>query len=236
MTLFVQAAREGVSMSELVTLDRPEDGVAVITMMRPEKKNALSTALRDAISDALDQTAADQGVRVVVLTGAGEVFSAGFDLTEFQNADPDFQRDLWASSDRFHSTVLRFPLPIIAAVNGPALAGGFDLAVMCDLRVVADTARFAHVEYAWTEVVYRPLRELVGGSLARELTLTGRNVDAAEAHRIGLANQVVVAAEVMPRAVEMAMAVAAMPREIALRSKAKIIAATGIGSGPTLAL
>lgn len=223
-------------MSELLRVDRPADGVAVVTMERAEKKNALSVALREAIADALDTLAADDSVRTVVLTGAGTVFSAGFDLTEFQNPDPEFQRVLWASSDRFHSTVLRFPLPLVAAVNGPALAGGFDLAVMCDLRVVADTARFAHVEYAWTEVVYRPLRELVGGSLARELTLTGRSVDAEEAHRIGLANVVAPAAEVVDRAVEMATTMAAMPREIALKAKAKLIAAAGIADGPTLSL
>jgi enoyl-CoA hydratase/carnithine racemase len=223
-------------MSELVTIDRPADGVAVVTMRRSEKKNALSIALRDDVADALDALAGDDTVRSVVLTGDGPVFSAGFDLTEFQEPDPAFQRRLWASSDRFHSTVLRFPLPLVAAVNGPALAGGFDLAVMCDLRVVADTARFAHVEYAWTEVVYRPLRELVGGSLARELTLTGRNVDAQEAHRIGLANAVVPAEHVVVRAVEMAIAVAAMPRDVAIRSKAKIIRAAGIDDGPTLEL
>jgi enoyl-CoA hydratase len=223
-------------MSALVTIDRPFDGVAVVTMRRSDKKNALSIALRDAIADELDELAADDTVRAVVLTGDGPVFSAGFDLKEFQEPDPELQRRLWASSDRFHSTVLRFPLPIVAAVNGPALAGGFDLAVMCDLRVVADTARFAHVEYAWTEVVYRPLRELVGGSLARELTLTGRNVDAEEAHRIGLANAVVPVDQVVPRAVEMATAIAAMPRDIALRSKAKIIRSAGIDGGSTLEL
>lgn len=222
-------------MSELVTVDRPTDGVALVTMRRAEKKNALSTALRDAIADAFDELASDDSVRAVVLTGDGTVFSAGFDLTEFQDPDPAFQERLWASSDRFHSTVLRFPLPLVAAVNGPALAGGFDLAVMCDLRVVADTARFAHVEYAWTEVVYRPLRELVGGSLARELTLTGRSVDAHEAARIGLANGVEPAERVVERAVELASTIAAMPREIALRSKAKIIRAAGI-DGATMEL
>jgi enoyl-CoA hydratase/carnithine racemase len=223
-------------MSALVTIDRPSDGVAVVTMRRSEKKNALSIALRDAIADALDALADDDTVRAVVLTGDGPVFCAGFDLTEFQEPDPELQRRLWASSDRFHSTVLRFPLPIVAAVNGPALAGGFDLAVMCDLRVVGDTARFAHVEYAWTEVVYRPLRELVGGSLARELTLTGRNVDAEEAHRIGLANALVRPDQVVPAAVEMATTIAAMPRDVALRSKAKIIRSAGIDDGPTLEL
>jgi enoyl-CoA hydratase len=223
-------------MPALVAVDRPVDGVATVTLGRAEKMNALSIALRDAVADALDALAVDESIRVVVLTGEGPVFSAGFDLKEFEEPDPDFQRELWASSDRFHSTVLRFPLPLVAAVNGPALAGGFDLAVMCDLRIVADTARFAHVEYAWTEVVYRPLRELVGGSLARELTLTGRFVDADEALRIGLANSVVPADQVVDQAVRVATAIAAMPRDIAIRSKAKIIRAAGIDDGPTLAL
>lgn len=223
-------------MSELVSIDRPTDGVAVVTLLRSDKKNALSIALRDAVADALDELADDDGVRAVVLTGAGSVFSAGFDLDEFQEPDPGFQQRLWASSDRFHSTVLRFPLPLVAAVNGPALAGGFDLAVMCDLRVVAESARFAHVEYAWTEVVYRPLRELVGGSLARELTLTGRSIDAPESLRVGLANAVVPDDEVVTRAVETAASIAAMPREVARRAKAKIIRSAGIGDGPTLEL
>lgn len=215
-------------MGELVRVSRPADGVAVVTMARADKKNALSIALRDAISDALDLLAGDEAVRCVVLTGDGDVFSAGFDLAEFGDADQAHQERLWVSSDRFHRTVLRFPLPLVAAVNGPALAGGFDLAVMCDLRVVAASARFAHVEYAWTEVVYRPLRELVGGSLARELTLTGRSVAADEAHRVGLANTVAPDDTVLERAVDMATSIAAMPRDVALRAKSKILAATGI--------
>ena len=76
-----------------------------------------------------------------MITGAGEVFCAGFDLDEFTT--PELADELWASSDRWHRTVLEFPLPTVAAVNGAAYGGGFDLAVMCDLRVVADTARFA---------------------------------------------------------------------------------------------
>lgn len=219
----------GDATSDLVTTSWPADGVAILTMRRAAKKNALSIALRDAVSDALDALAADEAARCVVLTGDGDVFSAGFDLAEFGDDDPNHQQRLWASSDRFHHTVLRFPLPLIAAVNGPALAGGFDLAVMCDLRVVAESARFAHVEHAWTEVVYRPLRELVGGSLARELTLTGRSVDASEALRIGLANAVAADGDVIGRSVQMASTVVAMPREIALKAKAKIVAAATIG-------
>ena len=76
--------------------------------------------------------------------------------------------------------MLRFPLPTVAAVNGPALAGGFDLAVLCDLRVAATTARFAHPERTFGDVVYGPLHDLVGGAVARELCFTGRVVDATD--------------------------------------------------------
>ena len=112
---------------------------------------------------------------MIVVTGAGNVFSAGFDLKEFQQiADPAHSKKLWASSDRFHRTILECPLPTIAAVNGPALAGGFDLAVLCDLRIASREASFAHPEMTFSDVVYGPLRELVGGAMARELVFTLR--------------------------------------------------------------
>ena len=135
--------------------------------------------------------AADDALKVVVITGAGDAFSAGFDLKEFAVADPEFQARLWASSDRYHRTVLQFPLPTVAAVNGVALAGGFDLAVMCDLRVASDRARFAHPEITFGEVVYGPLHDLVGGAVARDLCFTGRDVGAEEALRLGLVSSVV---------------------------------------------
>src|SRR5215216_1196953 len=169
----------------LVLRSTPSEGVVLLTLQRPEKKNALSIALRDEVSDHLDELADDDRVRVVVVTGAGDVFSAGFDLQELTSVDPDVQQALWPSSDRFHHTVLRFPLPTIAAVNGPALAGGFDLAVMCDLRIAAESVVFAHPEHTFGDVVYGPLHDLVGGAVARDLCLTGRSIDAAEALRLG---------------------------------------------------
>jgi len=205
-----------------------DDGVVVVTLQRPEKKNALSIALRDEVSDAFDVLATDERVRAIVITGAGAVFSAGFDLGEFADPDEAHQRRLWQSSDRFHHTILRCPVPVIAAVNGPALAGGFDLAVLADLRVAADTARFAHVEQPFGDVVYRPLRELVGGSIARELVLTGRNVDAAEALAIGLVSRVVAPADLASTADELAHSIARAPRHLLARTKAKIIDASRI--------
>jgi enoyl-CoA hydratase/carnithine racemase len=192
--------------------------------------------LRDLISDALDRLADDNAVKVVVITGSGDVFSAGFDLTEFRVEDAAFQERLWASSDRFHRTCLAFPLPMLAAVNGPALAGGFDLAVMCDIRLASETARFAHPEQAWSDVVYAPLHDLVGGAVARDLCFTGRAVSAAEALGLGLVSAVVPAASLPAAAGELASAIARAPRPSLARTKAKAIARSRVVVGSTLDL
>jgi enoyl-CoA hydratase/carnithine racemase len=213
------------------------DGVATITLNRPEKRNALSIAVRDLVSDALDELAAIEAVRCVVLTGAGAVFCAGFDLAEFRVEDPGFQTKLWASSDRFHRTVLCFPLPLIASLNGPALAGGFDLAVMCDLRIAADTTRFAHPEQAWSQIVYGPLEALVGGGVARDLCFTGRAIDAAEALRIGLVSAVVEPGELAAETARFTAAIAGAPRAALMSTKRKALARAGIDpASPTLDL
>ncbi len=223
-------------MADLLHLDGPTDGVAVLTLNRPDKRNALSTALRDEISDALDALAVDPELRCLVITGAGPVFCAGFDLGEFQVDDAEFQRALWASSDRYHRTVLEFPLPVIAAVNGPALAGGFDLAVMADIRIASDTAAFAHPEIAFGDVVYGPLHDLVGGAVARDLCFTGRRIDAAEALALGVVSAVVPPDEVLALARERAAMIAAGPREVLLRTKAKVQRRAGVVPGATLDL
>jgi enoyl-CoA hydratase/carnithine racemase len=201
----------------------PEEGVVTITLNRPAKKNALSIALRDEMVDTLADLAENEGVSCVVVTGAGDTFCAGFDLGEFNVADIEFQKELWVSSDRFHHALLRFPLPLIAAINGPALAGGFDLAVVCDLRIASHTARFAHPERSFGDVMYGPLHDLVGGGIARELCLTGRVVGAHEARELGLVMQVVAPTELTAVAQEVAQGIAAFPRSFTIRTKAKII-------------
>ena len=219
-----------------VTVTEPADGVVVLTLERPEKKNALSIAVRDEVSDALDRLAKDEGVKVVIITGAGDVFSAGFDLREFERLDDDeFTKALWASSDRWHRTLIEFPLPTIAAVNGAALAGGFDLAVMCDMRVADDTARFSHPEITFGDVVYGPLHDLVGGAVARELCFTGRQVDAAEALRLGLVSSVVPAGQALDAARQLAAHVVRAPRDVLVRTKAKAMRRAGV-AGATLDL
>ena len=221
-------------MADLVLVDGPVEGVATITLNRPEKRNALSIAVRDAVSDALDRLALDEGAKVVVVTGVGEVFCAGFDLREFEQ--PELADELWASSDRFHRAWLQFPLPTVAAVNGPALAGGFDLAVMCDVRVASETARFAHPELSFGDVVYGPLHDLVGGAVARDLCLTGRAMDAPQALTAGLVSAVVPPGELGARVAATGAAIARAPREVLLRTKAKFIRRAGVVTDKTLDL
>jgi enoyl-CoA hydratase len=226
-------------MSEPVLLVERSDEFATLTLNRPDKRNALSVELRDAISDALDELADDVSTKAVVITGSGSVFSAGFDLSEFTKAagDDAFGRELWESSDRFHETVLHFPLPTLAAVNGAALAGGFDLAILCDLRIASTTARFAHPERTFGDIVYGPLHDLVGGAIARELTIGGREVDARQALELYLVGEVV-PAEVLMDAVRAAVErIVAAPRDVLVRTKAKALRRAGYSPGtPTLEL
>lgn len=133
----------------LALVTRPDEhGIAVITLNRPEKKNALSIALRDEVTALLGGLSDDQSVKALVITGSGGNFSAGFDLREFSLTEPGDQQRLWESSDVFHHAVYRFRLPVVAAVDGIAYGGGFDLAILCDLRVATHRAEFAHPESA----------------------------------------------------------------------------------------
>ena len=222
--------------STLVVVDGPNGtGIGTLTITRPDKKNALSIAVRDALSDQLDRLADEAELKVLVLTGSGSCFSAGFDLDEFAIDEPNFQDQLWASSDRFHHALLRFPVPTIAAVNGAALAGGFDLALMCDIRVAAASAFFGHPEQAFGDVIYGLLHDLVGGAVARDLCLTGRRIDATEALRMGVVREVVADEELLAAVSRVADEIARAPRWALIRTKAKAIARAGIAPGlPTL--
>jgi len=224
-------------MTALIQVSGGSTGVATITLARPEKKNALSIALRDEVSEAVDAFGRDTAVKAIVITGAGDFFSAGFDLKEFRDlADAELARRLWDSSDRFHHALLACPLPLIAAVNGPALAGGFDLAILCDLRIAATTASFAHPEIAFGDVVYGPLHELVGGAVARELALTGRAIDAAEALSLHLVSAVVPPEELPAEVERWTAQILRAPRELLLRTKQKIIRRSGSHPAATLDL
>jgi enoyl-CoA hydratase len=219
----------------LTLLDRPSPAVALLTLDRPDRRNALSTALRDEISDRLDALATDPDLKALVITGAGPVFCAGFDLAEFEQAaaDASFSDRLWASSDRYHHTLATFPLVTLAALNGPAIAGGFDLAVLCDLRLASTTTRFSHPEYTFGDVVYRPLADIVGGGLARELCLTGRTLTATEALAAHLVIDVVDPAQLLDHALTVADAVARGDGPALRRTKAKALDRAGLSADST---
>lgn len=213
-------------MPELVLVQEPDaDGIAMLILNRPDKRNALSVALREEMIDALTALAADESLKVLIITGAGPVFCAGFDLGEFDKLgqDSEFDRRFGESSSQWHVATAAFPLPTVAAVNGPAAAGGFDLASMCDVRVVSEDAWFGHPEVSFSEIIFPPLHDLVGGGVARELGLTGRRVYASEAKELGIANRVVPVGRVVEVARELARTIAASPRSVLVRNKAQIV-------------
>ncbi len=207
---------------ELLLLERRES-VALLTLNRPERRNALNTALRNEISAALEELAADDSVSVTVITGAGPAFCGGFDTTEFASTSPAAVF-FGASARRYHYLLQRFPRPLVAAVNGAAMGGGFDLAVLCDVRIVADTASFGHPEIKFgAPTLVEPLAAIIGGGPARDLCLSGRRIDASEALRLGLASRVVPADRVVEEAMAYAAEVAQAPAAALAGVKASII-------------
>ena len=176
------------------------DGVAWLTVNRPEKLNALNRAVVREIAAAARRAIADDACGVLVVTGAGEkAFVAGADIAEMSSLDPrqaeTFAHDL---SDSF-AVLERSPKPVIAAVNGFALGGGCELALACHVRIAADTARFGQPEVGLGLIPgaggTQRLPRLVGSGRALDLILSGDPIDAAEAHRVGLVERVVPASE-----------------------------------------
>ena len=198
--------------------------VALVTLDRPDKRNALSIALRNEIDECLAEMADDDSVSVVVIVGAGPSFCAGFDRSEFFSQEPGHLKALTESTDRFHLRLINFPKPIVAAVNGPAMGGGLDLAVLCDVRIASENAAFGHPEIKFgAPTLFGPLAEIIGGGLARDLCLSGRRIDAQEAHRIGLVSQVVPADRLLDEALRVAQTIAEAPLGALKAVKAMII-------------
>ena len=188
------------------------EGIRVITLNRPERRNAISIEMRRELCHCLAELKDDDSVRVVVFTGAGRAFCAGFDLREFGR--PELWEELVKTSKDYHRDLWNFPKPTVAAVNGPAMAGGLDLAVFCDIRLCSERAVFAHLEIKLGAApIFTPLRWIVGDGLARDLCLTGRPIDAAEALRIGLVSEVLPADDLLPRALEFARMIVEAPAE-----------------------
>jgi enoyl-CoA hydratase/carnithine racemase len=186
---------EAPAESQTALLRRDEDGIAFLTLNRPQARNALSVALMTALQDALDAIAADPAVRVVVIGGAGPAFCAGHDLREMRGLSrrADYAA-VFAQCSRLMLTITRLPKPVIARVHGIATAAGCQLVATCDLAVAAEDARFATPGvniglFCSTPMV--ALSRAVGRKPAMEMLLTGALVDAARARELGLVNRVV---------------------------------------------
>ena len=182
--------------------------VAVLTINRPDKLNALSSKVHAEGVQALDALKSDSEVRVVVIKGAGEkAFVAGADISEFAAASPVVQRDVMNSRSLF--TVLdTFPKPIIAMINGFCLGGGNELAMACDIRVASEKSRFGQPEINLGIIPggggTQRLTNLIGESKAMELILTGEMIDAPTAFNYGLVNYVYSAEELESKTMELA--------------------------------
>lgn len=186
-------------MTEPKILYQIEERIARITLNAPEQRNALTYAMVRELIASLRQAEADDSVRVVLLSGAGKHFSAGGNLQEFaaEIENPAFYHwqsgDLW---EELFTLIPRMTKPVVASVWGYALAGGCGLVALCDLAVAAEESQFGQTEIKlglFPLIVLPALRRAVGEKKALELALTGTIIDAAEAYRIGLVNQVVAA-------------------------------------------
>lgn len=184
-------------------------GVATVTLNRPEKRNAISFQLVDELMAALDEIERSPS-QVVILAGAGKAFCAGMDLDELKgllgNTHDDNLKDSARMAGIFRG-LYEFPKPTIAAVNGAAIAGGTGLATMCDFTLAVPEAKFGYTEVKIgfvPAIVSSILVWQVGHKIARDLLLTGRLFDAAEAHRYGLVNEVVAPERLRERAHELA--------------------------------
>ena len=181
------------------------DGYAVVTLNRPDQMNALSRELRADFVEAFAECARDAAIRVVILTGSGRAFCAGFDLKELANSETDASQE---ADNTIARAMEEFKGPIIGAVNGHAITGGFEMALACDVLIASDKARFADTHArvgilpGWG--LSQKLPRLIGVSRAKEISFTGSPVFAQQAYEWGLVNHVVAADELMPRAISMA--------------------------------
>lgn len=191
---------------------RREDRVATIVIDRPEKRNALNATVRREVVDALDTLRDDPGVRVVVITGAGDkAFIAGADIGEFAERTPLEQRAAM-SGRRIFDEIANFPKPTIAMINGYALGGGCEVALACDLRIAARSARLGQPEIRLGLIPggggTQRLPRLIGPGRALRLLLTGEAIGAEEAERIGLVDEVVDDIELAEWTMELARQIA----------------------------
>lgn len=211
-------------------LERDADGVRLLTIDRPDVLNALTLDTARELGERLEAAAAAPAVRAVVLTGSGQAFSAGGDTGLLQAipsmSEAELRQVVYATFQRPIRAIRAMPKPVVAAVNGPAVGAGCELAVACDVRLADTRARFGEV---WIRLGCVPalggmylLPRLVGLGRAVEMILTGELVDAAEAHRIGLVSRVLAPEALLDAALELAGRLARGPTRALAAAKAAI--------------
>ena len=212
----------------MLLVEKPSDGVAVVTLNRPDAMNALSRDLRAALRQAMLELDADPSVKVIVLTGAGErAFTAGLDLKEL-STDPLGMGAANATDPAVNPAraVLACSKPIIGAINGVAITGGFEVALACDVLICSTNARFAdtHARVGITPGwgLSQKLSRAIGPYRAKELSLTGNFLSAEQAYDWGLVNRVVTPEELMPTALKLAGEMASIEAEMLITYKAMI--------------
>lgn len=176
-------------MAELLLIERRGPG-ALITLNRPEKRNALSLELRTELAESLQELVADPGVAAIGLTGAGTAFCAGMDVSQF-GGSREHREQLVATSVRCFEALANCPKPTVALVNGPAIAGGFALALLCDVRVAQPSATFGFPELGRRiPPSFAAATAALPPALARDLCLTGRLLDAPQALAAGVVSRI----------------------------------------------
>ncbi|MBQ76589.1 MAG: enoyl-CoA hydratase [Gammaproteobacteria bacterium] len=190
-------------MSVLVT--NTENQITTVTLNRPERLNALSGELQAAITDTFTELKDDPGTRVIILTGAGRAFSAGLDLKELGQSGFEGRK---VSPITMYEAVTGVGKPVIGAINGFAITGGFELALMCDILIASEQASFADTHVRMGVVpgwgLSQNLARLIGASRAKEVSFTGNYIDAETAERWGLVNKLLPAEELLPYCISIA--------------------------------
>jgi enoyl-CoA hydratase len=216
---------EGFSAYEHLGFER-QDGVLWVRIERPEARNAVDAVLHRELSEVFAEIRADEQTRAVVLTGEGSAFSAGGDVKWFREMDASSTDALFREARKIVIDLLEVPQPVIAAVNGPAVGLGATLALFCDIVIASEDAVLGdpHVLVGVVAgdggAIIWPW--LVGVSRAKEYLMTGQNLDAAEAHRIGLVNRVVPADELLDTAGKLAAKLANGPTRAIQGTKASV--------------
>jgi enoyl-CoA hydratase len=202
------------------------NGIAILTLNRPDKRNALSAELLEDLSQALTQLCTDDNLRVVILTGAGDAFCAGTDISELQTLNEADAMRISSRGQKLCDEIESFPVPVIAAVNGLAAGGGCELVLACHLRIASTRARFSLPEtglglipgYGGTQQLTRD----VAVARALEMMLAGKEIDSAIALQMGLVNRVTEPDELMSEAMALAKEIAALA-PLAIRACLKAV-------------